>query len=618
MTGFSFPRQVGGRPGRVAAGPQLTLAVLSLGGMSSALQQSLVLPVLPTIQRDLGTTPAQTTWIVTAYLLSAAVATPIAGRLGDMYGKKRMLVAVLAALVVGTVIAGLSTSWALLVLGRAIQGTSGGIFPLAFSIVRDQFPPARVASSIGLLGATLGVGSGVGVVLAGLIAGGLSYHWLFWAPLTAVVVALAGAAVVVPESPTAPGGRVNWMAGLLLSAGLILTLLALTSLAHEPGRALPLSVAGAVCLAAWIRRELRSSNPLVPVHILRMRGVWTANGIALVLGIGMYSVFVLVPQLVQAPRSTGYGFGDSILVSGLYLLPSTAMMLLVGALIGPVERRLGLKRSLMAGVATCALALGALSLDRSSGVLICLASAVLGVGFALTFAGMTTLALSSVHASATGLATGLNHLTRLIGSAVGAQMAATILDSQPPVRGLPPASAYTLAFAAAAATLLIGAGIAGLAPARRRDGSDPPSGERSAGSEPDAKPAPAPRTPIAYLGSVAVVFTHSPERRRRPATAGELADRLMAIEGVVTVRVPAEGGETVYRVDVDAPSHDAALAAAQIPARTVSSDSGMAASIVSVAVVPESLRSGLLAVEMAVPARPRPPVLAGTDSSRRS
>jgi MFS family permease len=515
-----------------------------------------------------------------------------------MYGKKRMLVAVLATLVVGTVIAGISNSWGLLVLGRAVQGTSGGVFPLAFSIVRDEFPPARVATSIGLLGATLGIGSGAGVVLAGIIVGGLSYHWLFWAPLAAVVVALVGAIVVVPESPPTSGGRVNWIAALLLSTGLVFMLLALTTAARSPNRALPLAFAGCVFLAGWIVRELRSPNPLVPIHILRIRGVWTANAIAFVLGVGMYSVFVLVPQLVQAPRSTGYGFGDSTIVSGLYLLPSTAMMLLVGSVIGQVEQRLGLKRSLVVGAATCALALGIFSADHSTALLICTASALLGVGFALTFAAMTTLALKSVPLNSTGLAAGLNHLTRLIGSAFGAQMAATVLDSQPLVGGLPSNSSYTLAFAIAGATLLVGVAVAVFAPAGKGMGATGPRTDAIAEADPSDQKQSA--KPIAYLASVAVVFTNGIANYRSAMPApGELADRLMALDGVVTVRVPTDGGATVYRVDIDAASPETAKAEAEIPALRVCSENGLTAWIVSVAVVPESSRSKILEAEMA-------------------
>ena len=150
------------------------------------------------IQLDLHTTPTAAAWILTAYLLSASVATPIAGRLGDMFGKKRTLVVVLAILAVGTLISAVATSIGPMIVGRVIQGAGGAIFPLAFGIIRDEFPPERRASGIALISAILGVGGGAGIVLAGPITQHLSYHWLFWLPLATVVVTTVAAWFFIP------------------------------------------------------------------------------------------------------------------------------------------------------------------------------------------------------------------------------------------------------------------------------------------------------------------------------------------------------------------------------------------------------------------------------------
>ncbi|HMC07535.1 MAG TPA: MFS transporter, partial [Solirubrobacterales bacterium] len=206
----------------------MILAVLSLGGISYALLQSLVVPALPEIQASLHTSESAVGWILTAYLLSASVATPIIGRLGDMYGKERLLILVLLGLALGTLISAIASSLWLMVAGRVVQGAGGGIFPLAFSIIRDEFPSERVPGSIGLVSSLLGVGGGAGVVLAGVITQNLSYHWLFWFPLALIVVTVALTRRYIPESPVKTPAEINYRAAGLMTVGLSAVLLAIT------------------------------------------------------------------------------------------------------------------------------------------------------------------------------------------------------------------------------------------------------------------------------------------------------------------------------------------------------------------------------------------------------
>src|SRR5271165_1819028 len=208
--------------------PTLILAVLSLGGLAYAMLSSSVLPALPTMQRALGVSETEITWLLTAYLLSASVGTAIIGRLGDMYGKERVLLWTLVVLAAGTLLAAVSSSLAVIVLARFIQGASGGIFPLAFGIVRDEFPQEKVAGSIGLLSAILGVGAGVGIVLSGVIVEHLDYHWLFWIPLLATIFAAVATWRFIPESPIRVPGRINWLAAFLMTSGISIVLIAIS------------------------------------------------------------------------------------------------------------------------------------------------------------------------------------------------------------------------------------------------------------------------------------------------------------------------------------------------------------------------------------------------------
>jgi EmrB/QacA subfamily drug resistance transporter len=459
----------------------VTLAVLALAGVAFALLQSLVAPALPEIQHDLHTSESAVTWVLTAYLLSASVATPLLGRLGDIHGKERVLVGVLVVLGVGTLMSALATSLPMLIAGRVVQGIGGGIFPLAFGIIRDEFPRERVAGGIGLMSAILGIGGGAGIVLAGVIVQHLSYHWLFWFPLVAVAVAAVASALFIPESPVKAPARISWGAAALLSGGLAAVLLAVSqasSWGWGSARTLGLAAAGLVLLAAWVRFELASPEPLVDMRVMRLRGVWTTNLAGFLLGFGMFSSFILVPQLVELPTSTGFGFGASVTGAGLFLLPSTITMLLVGPMAGRLEHRFGSKPPLVAGSAFAAAAFVLLAVAHGSRADIYIASGLLGVGIGLAFAAMANLIVVAVPPDQTGVATGMNTIMRSIGGALGTQVIASILTANVvAATGLPAEHGFTLAFWLAAAALAVGVVAALAIPGR-------PAGDRARAPEP--------------------------------------------------------------------------------------------------------------------------------------
>src|SRR2546423_5696369 len=323
--------------------PRTILAVLSLGGIAYALLQSLVVPALPEIQASLHTSESAVGWILTAFLLSASVATPIIGRLGDIYGKERLLLIVLAMLAFGTLVSAVASSLWLMILGRVIQGAGAGIFPLAFSIIRDELPNERVPGAIGLVSSLLGVGGGAGVVFAGIVIDNLSYHWLFWFPLAAIVATAYLTWRYIPESTVKTPAEVNYRAATLMTLGISGVLLAITETSTwgwGSPKTLGLLALGIVLIVAWVREELRSREPLVDMRMMAIRGVWTTNTVAFLIGVGMYSSFVLLPELVQGPASAG-GFGASVTVAGPFLLPSTIAIVIVGQVAGVLEPRIG-------------------------------------------------------------------------------------------------------------------------------------------------------------------------------------------------------------------------------------------------------------------------------------
>jgi EmrB/QacA subfamily drug resistance transporter len=437
----------------------LTFAVLLLAALAFALLQSLVAPALPELQHALHTSPTGVSWIFTIYLLAASVATPIAGRLGDMFGKERVLVVVLIALAVGSVVSALSTSIAPMIGGRALQGIGGAVFPLGIGIVRDEFPGARVATGISLISATFAVGGGIGIMLAGPIVHHLGYHYLFWVPLVPVLLALVATWLFVPESPVRSPGRVNWQGAVLLSGWLVCLLLGLSE-APTWGwlsvRVLGLFALALVLLPAWIRAESRSGEPLVDMKMMRVRGVWTVNLATVLIGFGMYNSFLLIPQFVELPTSTGFGFGASVTGAGLFLLPSTIAMLISSPIAGRLAGRIGSRIPLVAGAAFSAAAFVLLAAAHSERWEVYLASAILGIGIGLAFASMSNLIVEAVSSEQTGIASGMNTIMRTVGGALGTTIAASVIAGSLSSSGLPRESGFVIAFVLSASALFVG------------------------------------------------------------------------------------------------------------------------------------------------------------------
>jgi EmrB/QacA subfamily drug resistance transporter len=463
--------------GRDERRARVTFSVLALGGVSYALLQSLVAPALPALQHELHTSEDGVSWVLTAFLLSASIATPLLGRLGDMHGKERLIVIALALLAAGTLVSALATTLTVMLVGRIVQGTAAGIFPLAFGIIRDEFPRARVAGAIGLMSALLGVGGGAGVVLAGPIADHLSVHFLFWLPLIPIVTATVLTYLLVPESPVKVPGSVNWAGAALLSVGLVAVLVGVSETptwGWLSARTLGAIGGGVVVLVLWVGSETRSTHPLVDMRMMRIRGVWTTNAASLLLGFGMYSSFILLPQVVETPSRVGYGFGSSVTEAGLFLLPSTITMLLVGSQTGRLEERFGSKPLLVGGTVLAAVSFTILAVARSDAWEIYLASAILGAGIGLAFASMPNLIIENVGPGQTGIATGMNTVTRTVGGAFGGAATASIVASTVGAGGYPTAHGYTVAFSLCVGALLAGVGVGLVVPQRRPEAAFEP------------------------------------------------------------------------------------------------------------------------------------------------
>jgi EmrB/QacA subfamily drug resistance transporter len=449
--------------------PGEVLVVLLLAGVSFALSQTLVIPALPEIAQNVHASPAAASWILSGFLLSASISTPIVGKLGDVYGKGRVLTLVLLLFSLGGIVCALAHSIALLIVGRVIQGVAGGVFPLAFGIIRDTFPPERMATGLGLVSAIIGIGAGIGLPLSGVIADNLGVSWLFWISLIALPAALA-AHRLVPESPASRRIGIDWVGAALLSTALGAVLLGVTE-ANDWGwgsvRTIGLFAGGAVVFGTWLRVESRVREPLIDLSVLRERAVATTNLTGLLVGFAMFSSFLLIPQFAQAPESSGYGFGYTVTKAGLLLVPAAICQLGAGPLAGALGARIGFRTTLAIGAGLATLAFLSLALEHSHPWQFAVAAALLGSGISFAFASMANLIVAAVPQSEVGVATGINTIMRTVGGAFGAAVATAILTGHT-IGGssLPSESAYTAAFVMSAAGGVLAIAAALLVPTR--------------------------------------------------------------------------------------------------------------------------------------------------------
>jgi MFS family permease len=457
--------------------PNRTLAVLGCATLAFALAQTMLIPSLPAIQAEQGVDASQATWLLTAFLLTASASTPIAGRLGDIFGKELLLVCCLGLFGLGSLVCALGSSMTALIAGRGVQGLGAGIIPLTIGIVRDVIPREKAAVGIGLLSAMFGVGGGLGLVLAGLLVEHASVAWIFW--LSVIVTALVAPAAwrLVPRTRRQRShGSLDWTGSALLAAWLFLLLLAVSEANAWGWLSAPtlLVFAGSALLGAvWAWWERRVAEPAVDLRLMTMRSVWSTNVAAFLVGFAYFGAFVLVPQFVAMPRSSGYGFGASVSASGLYLLPSSVLMLVAGLVSGRLANRFGARLPLLLGATVGTTGYLWMTFLHATPGDVYVGSGLIGLGMGLSVSSIANHAVHAVPRGRTGMAVGINAIMRMSGGALGAQAAAASITGHLGARGLPLESGFTTTFTISAAAGLLTLLIVGLVPsssgaARRR------------------------------------------------------------------------------------------------------------------------------------------------------
>ncbi|WP_055489783.1 MFS transporter [Streptomyces sp. TP-A0356] len=542
--------------------------VLAFAGIVVAVMQTLLVPVIKDLPQLLSTAPSNATWVLTSTLLSGAVATPIMGRLGDLYGKRRMLLASLAVMVVGALVSGLTSTVLPVIVGRTLQGFAMGAIPLGIGLMRDMLPRERLGSAMALMSSSIGVGGGLALPAAALVAQHADWHTLFFGAAGLGVVSIVLTLLVVPESPARAEGSFDLLGALGLSAGLVLLLLPVTKGSDwgwASGTTLGMFGASVLVLALWGLLELRVSAPLVDLRTTARREVLLTNLASIMVGVSFYVVSLVLPQLLQLPKATGYGLGQSMVVAGLCVAPLGLTMMFTAPVYARLSARYGPKVTLIIGLLVIAVGYGGgLGLmDAPWGTVV--TSVVLGAGIGLAYSSLPALIVGAVPASETGAANGLNTLMRSIGTSVSSAVIGMVLaNTAHHVNGLaiPTMHGFRVSFLIATAAVALGLLLAVFLP-RQRPSAKPQlraSSEEDAGLEAaeavlrafrgrvlDAEGAPVARAKVTLI-----------DRRGRQAGA-----TLSAEDGSYTLAVPAEGPYVV-----------AARAAGHAPLASSASHSG--------------------------------------------
>ncbi|MEV0495531.1 MFS transporter [Streptomyces atratus] len=436
------------------------VATLAFAGITAAIMQTLVTPLIAELPQILHTTSSNAAWVITVTLLVAAVFVPVSGRLGDLLGKRRMLIACSVPLIVGSVVCALSSSVIPMIIGRGLQGMGMGMLPLGIALLRDVVPAEKLSSSIALVSASMGIGGGLGLPIASAVAQYTNWRVLFWG---SAVLAVAVAALIwflIPDVPAgAKGQRFDLPGALGLGAGLVSLLLSVSKGADwgwGSATTLGLFAAAVVLLVGWGMWELRTRDPLVDLRTTARPRVLLTNLASIFVGTAMYASMLVVPQLLQFPEATGYGLGQSMLAAGLWMAPGGLMMMIVSPLGGKLTDARGPKFTLISGVLVIAAGYGlSLALMGSAWGLM-LVSIVTSSGVGLAYGAMPALIMGSVPLSETAAANGFNTLMRSLGTSVGAAVIGVVLAQMTTTTG-----GYTFASEDGFRTaLMIGGGVA--------------------------------------------------------------------------------------------------------------------------------------------------------------
>lgn len=464
--------EVGGEA-RAHRAPGLLLVSLSLCGIVVSLQQTLVVPLLPELPRLMGTSPETASWMVTASILSGAVATPGMSRLADMYGKRRIMLVAVWALTFGSLLGAVCDSVLLTLTARALQGVGVTLVPVGIAVMRDHLPVRQIPFGVALMSACLSVGGLIGMVVAGLIASHLDWRAIFWIIWVAGVAMIVVIRLLVPESEVRTGGSFDYVGAVLLSAALLMLLLVLSKgqqWGWDTSLTLSLAAGGSLLLLVWVPHQLKAARPLVDLRIATRPAMLGMNVASMLLGFALFANMLVTLQQLQMPETLAQGHGLSVMEAGLWMIPGS----IVGVLMSPVAalmvQRWGARDVLVLASGVAAVSFGVRLLFHQELWQVLAGMTVCGVALSVCYAALPSFIMKAVPRHETASANGLNALLRSIGHSMAtASLAALISFSGVSVAAnvYPTTAAINLMFAAALITSAIATVLMWSAPSDR-------------------------------------------------------------------------------------------------------------------------------------------------------
>lgn len=454
--------------------PMLTVVALCFGGLMAALTQTMVIPIQGELPRLLGATATNTAWVVTITLLCGAITMPISGRLADMVGKQRVLIASTVILLVGSIVSALSDTLLPMLVGRGLQGLAMGFIPVGIALLRQIVPPHLASTAVAAMSATLGVGGAIGLPLSAYIVQAGDWHLLFWISAVVAALVLVGVVVLVPHIHDAAPGRFDVPGAVGIALGLSLLLVGISkasSWGWGSGRTVGFVAGGLVVLVAWGMFELRTREPLVDLRSTARLPVLLTNLAAVAVGMGMMAQAIVVPQLLQLPDALDYGLGQSILEAGLWMAPGGLMMLLFAPVSSRLLDTIGAKTTLMIGASILGVGYVAAFFLMAAPWQLMVATIVISIGVGIGYAAMPTLVLDASPAREAGSAVGVNTLMRSLGTTIAAALMGTLLTSSTNQLGgvrVPTEGAFQVCFLIGAVAAFVGVAITAAIP---REGS---------------------------------------------------------------------------------------------------------------------------------------------------
>lgn len=455
------------------AHPTRVLAVLVVAVVAFAFQETSLVPAVPHIQRALGGSRTGSALLQSGFLIVASVATPFLGRLGDTYGKRKLLLIALGIYLVGTVGGALSSSLWTLIACRAVQGVGGATFATSFAILREVGGPRRLGVMIGVLVGAFGVGMGAGYAIVGPLIAATSWHAIFWVGAVLIALAIVVVALGVPESRERHAHRLDVLGAVLLGAAPSTIIVGITVSSRVGWGSWQELVLLGVAIAfgvLWVERERHAEDPLIDVRQLVRRTVLLPNLASLLAGWSAFSLLFLVPRFVQAG---GPGFAASSEATGDYLVPFAIGIVIGGPLGGVLGRRWGGKWPFVVGMALLGVACGLCALVHGGRWPVMGWLLAAGAGFGASIGAAGTFVTEAAPKHATTVAAAFNTVMRLVGGGIGSELAASLLGVIGPASA-PRDLAYTANFWIASAAALLGAGVAAavpaVTPARARSG----------------------------------------------------------------------------------------------------------------------------------------------------